>query len=464
MSETDPFGEPLRLAVVGHVNTGKTSLIATLARRTDLAIDDGRTTVRVEEIRFSSAGDDLLVLVDTPGFELLSEIRDELKRRDHEAASGVDQLDVLEQFVQDARELKRSDFELDLRALEAALGADLILYVVDVTQAPHERLRDELALLVRTARPVVAILNFTAEEETWEEDWRDVFRREKVHTQVAFDVMVADPSAEDELYRALLAVIPRERHVAIERLQGAHRTALDQARERVVSAAADLLLDLATLQESRSRKAPGEPEKDVREALKRRVAAREERGLRDIGRAHGFVGDEVTADGRSDSSWILAADPFDPQTIRELGPGLATLAAGGAAVGATIDLFVGGLSFGTGALIGGVAGLLSGAVRAGVEVRRRGQLVIAEIQPALLWVFLSRVVACHEEYQIRTHARRDSVELGPSIAAGLGERKEAGRVVDLLKTARRELTEGVSDRRRRESQIAVEEALGPLLS
>ena len=50
---------PLRISVVGHVNTGKTSLISTLARRSDLAVSDGRTTLTVQEITFSSRGEEL---------------------------------------------------------------------------------------------------------------------------------------------------------------------------------------------------------------------------------------------------------------------------------------------------------------------------------------------------------------------------------------------------------------------
>ena len=110
---------PLRVSVVGHVNTGKTSLIATLARRSDLAVGDGRTTLVVEEITFSSEGAERLVLVDTPGFEMVSEITEELEAaRATSVAAGErrDDLELLEQFLRDARTAARRELELDLRA------------------------------------------------------------------------------------------------------------------------------------------------------------------------------------------------------------------------------------------------------------------------------------------------------------------------------------------------------------
>ena len=64
---------PLQIAVVGHVNTGKTSLIATLSRRTDLAVSDGRTTLGLEEIEFRVGECVLLKLIDTPALATADE-------------------------------------------------------------------------------------------------------------------------------------------------------------------------------------------------------------------------------------------------------------------------------------------------------------------------------------------------------------------------------------------------------
>lgn len=63
--------EPLILAVVGHTNTGKTSLLRTLTRDRGFGEVSHRpsTTRHVEGARLSVDGEALLELYDTPGLE-----------------------------------------------------------------------------------------------------------------------------------------------------------------------------------------------------------------------------------------------------------------------------------------------------------------------------------------------------------------------------------------------------------
>ena len=63
--------EPLRIAVVGHTNAGKTSLLRTLARRRDFGAvsPSPATTRRVEPITLRVSGAEAIVLLDTPGLE-----------------------------------------------------------------------------------------------------------------------------------------------------------------------------------------------------------------------------------------------------------------------------------------------------------------------------------------------------------------------------------------------------------
>ena len=63
--------EPLRIAVVGHTNTGKTSLLRTLLRDTRFGEVSSRpsTTRHVEGARLLANGDTVAKLFDTPGME-----------------------------------------------------------------------------------------------------------------------------------------------------------------------------------------------------------------------------------------------------------------------------------------------------------------------------------------------------------------------------------------------------------
>src|SRR5690554_5228801 len=64
-------GGALRLAVVGHTNTGKTSLLRTLSRNPDFGKvqDSPGTTRHVEGLRLLADGASAIELFDTPGME-----------------------------------------------------------------------------------------------------------------------------------------------------------------------------------------------------------------------------------------------------------------------------------------------------------------------------------------------------------------------------------------------------------
>ena len=68
---TDARKAPLKLAVVGHTNVGKTSLLRTLTRDVGFGEVSHRpsTTRHVEGARLSVDGEPLLDLYDTPGLK-----------------------------------------------------------------------------------------------------------------------------------------------------------------------------------------------------------------------------------------------------------------------------------------------------------------------------------------------------------------------------------------------------------
>jgi predicted GTPase len=83
----DQTQRPLRLAVVGHTNVGKTSLLRTLTRDVGFGEVSHRpsTTRHVEGARLSVEGEALLELYDTPGLEDAIALLDYLERLDRPA-------------------------------------------------------------------------------------------------------------------------------------------------------------------------------------------------------------------------------------------------------------------------------------------------------------------------------------------------------------------------------------------
>src|SRR5438445_13409632 len=83
------MSDPPRFAVVGRVNKGKSSIVATLAEDDTVRIDPRPgTTTEVREYPVRVDGRTLFVLVDTPGFEDAARALAWLRSREVSAAEG----------------------------------------------------------------------------------------------------------------------------------------------------------------------------------------------------------------------------------------------------------------------------------------------------------------------------------------------------------------------------------------
>ena len=115
---TKPWKPPLKLAVVGHTNVGKTSLLRTLTRDVGFGEVSHRpsTTRHVEGARLSVDGEPLLDLYDTPGLEDAIALLDYLERleRPGERLDGPARLarflegsEARQRFEQEAKVLRQ---------------------------------------------------------------------------------------------------------------------------------------------------------------------------------------------------------------------------------------------------------------------------------------------------------------------------------------------------------------------
>ena len=118
-SAAQGMSKPLKLAVVGHTNVGKTSLLRTLTRDVGFGEVSHRpsTTRHVEGARLSVDGQALLELYDTPGLEDAIALLDYLERLDRpgERLDGPARLarflvgsEARQRFEQEAKVLRRT--------------------------------------------------------------------------------------------------------------------------------------------------------------------------------------------------------------------------------------------------------------------------------------------------------------------------------------------------------------------
>jgi len=468
---------PLRLAVVGHTNTGKTSLLRTLARRRDFGevSPSPATTRRVEPLALLAGGEEVAVLLDTPGLEDSIGLLEAIDSMRHERRE--DPQSSIERFL--ASEEARRRFPQEVAALEAARGADLLLVVIDARDRVRPRHLDELEVLRRCGRPVVPVLNFVAAEGADAEAWRGALARLGLHAVASFDVVVYDAEDEARLLEAVRTLAADHRD-AIDRLLEDRRVRRDSIRRATAAALGDLLVDAAALVVEVMPAPRGDPairrrlEEDAGDAMRERLRTLERRTHLEVLALAGFDAADAKVVEAALSDLSVGIDLFSPEALRAMGLTAATGAAAGAATGAAIDLAVGGLSLGAAAAIGAVIGGALGA--AGRQARRllllaRGGREVTAGDPTLL-LLLRRGMTLVRGLESRGHAALEPLAVGDAPGKGASRREDerlAAIVMPLLREARTRLgrpagdagTSAPREDLRREVARAIEDALRP---
>ena len=347
---------PFIIAVVGHTNTGKTSLMRTLTHDVSFGEVSDRPAVTRDVAGVALLIDDRPVaeLYDTPGLEDSIALLDHLHhlRGDHRR----DNVEVIREFLK--TDEAGTSFSQEAKVLRQVLKSDVALYVIDARDRVLGKHRDELDILRMCGRPVVPVLNFIASHDAQSSLWRDHLSRLGLHAVAEFDTVVIDELSEQHLFEKMRTLLDEHRRT-IDRLIDDRR---EQRRTLIANSArviAELLVDIAALRLL----VPRDDEDRLRKSgarLRDLVREREQRCVRDLLELHRFHPDDCTADALpiEDGRWTF--DPFDPEVLQQFGIRAGSGAAAGAMAGLAIDLATGGMSLGaaaaTGAAIGAVLG------------------------------------------------------------------------------------------------------------
>ncbi|WP_312911188.1 GTPase/DUF3482 domain-containing protein [Stutzerimonas nitrititolerans] len=343
---------PLKLALVGHTNVGKTSLLRTLTRDVSFGEVSHRpsTTRHVEGARLSVDGEPLLELYDTPGLEDAIALLDHLERIER-PGERLDGPARTARFLEGSEARQR--FEQEAKVLRQLLASDAGLYVIDAREPVLAKYKDELAVLAGCGKPLLPVLNFVAQPGHGEERWREALARLGLHALVRFDSVAPPIDGERRLYESLALLLEQSR-AKLQRLIEDHEAqaaALLSEGNRLI---AELLVDVAACR--RGVAAQPELERGAIRELHDAVRAREQRCVEALLRLYGFrAQDAATADlPLLDGRW--GDDLFNPETLKQLGVKIGGGMAAGAAAGAGVDLMVGGITLGAAALLGAIAG------------------------------------------------------------------------------------------------------------
>lgn len=408
----------LRIAIVGHTNTGKTSLVRTLTHNRDFGEvrDESGTTRRIVRGELIADSGARIQLNDSPGLENAPALLDWLDAAPGERHDGPARI---RRFLDDGDAARRFDHEA--RVLELLLEVDVALYVIDAREPVLEKYQDELAVLGLCARPIVAVLNFTASSESRESLWRDALARVRLHTVLAFDAAVRDPATELALFEKLKSQLDHHADTLSAWLD--HRRAEErQRRQAALEAIASLLLDVAAcVREIEAGSETGRQRvwRELRATIHRREQACVDT-LLELYRFGREDYDEVELPV-SDGRW--QADPFDPETLRHYGLRASSHAAAGAGGGALVDVATGGLSLGAGMLAGAALGAGAGLVRsAGSRLidRLRGRERI-QVGDAIAGLLMARSIELLAALMQRGHG--SPAQIRARVVAALDKRR-----------------------------------------
>lgn len=414
MAATAKSGRPpLVVAVVGHTNTGKTSLIRTLTRDAAFGEVSNRpaTTRHVEGTVLLVDGEPLVELYDTPGLEDPMGLLEHLESLRGERR--CDWIEVIHEFLSEQPPI----FAQEAKAIRQVLASDVALYVVDVRDRVLGKHRDELEILGRCARPVVPVLNFTASADARTAEWREHLARLNMHAVAEFDTVVLDETSEQRLFEKMRTLLDPFRPTLDALIA-------ERARQRrgLVHAAAALLADLL-IDVAACRMLVPEQDIDHRddslERLKQWVRQREQDCVGALLELFRFDDDDYQADALPIEDGRWGTDLFSPSSLRDFGIRAGGGAAAGAAAGLAIDAMTGGLTLGAAAALGAAVGALwSGLSSHGRRVadvfRGYTELRVADATLRLLAARQAELIAALLR---RGHASQDRVRLQDETAA-----------------------------------------------
>ncbi|GAB2901959.1 GTPase/DUF3482 domain-containing protein [Paralcaligenes sp. KSB-10] len=401
----------LRLAVVGHTNTGKTSLLRTLTRDPGFGEvqDSPGTTRRVEGARLLIDDETAVELFDTPGMEdgiALLDYLDQLAQR----AERLDGPDRIRRFLNSPESKRR--FEQEARVLNKLLDCDAGLYVIDVRDPVLGKHKDELAILASCGQPLLPVLNFTHSPHQRVDAWREALARLGLHAIVEFDTIAPPLDGEAQLYDKLALLL--DSHAGL--LKALKHDIAQQRDIRRTDASrliAELLVDVAAWHLG---SAPDDASiLQATDTLRQKIRQRENQCVKALLKRYNFRSADFPHHALPLEGERWGMDLFHPQAVKDMGIHVGKGVAAGAAAGATIDIFTAGLSLGAAALAGAaVGGLWQGADRFGKRLlgRLKGYRELS-VDDTVLRLLAVRQASLVQALEQRGHAAQEPITLPP---------------------------------------------------
>ncbi|MEJ6728680.1 MAG: DUF3482 domain-containing protein [Akkermansiaceae bacterium] len=422
-------------AVVGKINMGKSSVLATL-----LEIDDDRVvrvsstpgaTTQCQVLPVEFDGREMIRFIDTPGF---SNALEAMRAIQDIHGKGTPDLSSVEQFVK--REINGGQFEDEARLLQPLIEGAGVLYVIDPSKPLRDAFVAEMEILRWTGRPRMALLNEKADHQDRIEEWRT--RLGSYFNLVrTFNAHRARFDERKNLLKALLEIDEGHRRRIEETIELIDEE-WDQRREE----SAEILMDFLSLALRHRESSPlDEKEEELEERKERKrkelakvyyasIADMEEKTYKKLLKLyrHQILSVEV-GDEHFEGLDLSSEETWKKWGLSRSQLTLAGGVAGGAA-GIAVDLGSGGLTHGLGTLLGALGGagaaffkgedlpdLKVGAIT-GQGSSKRALVMGPPAGENFPWILLDRWLHHFAEMMNHAHGRREEELLKPTDDSG----------------------------------------------
>jgi GTPase Era involved in 16S rRNA processing len=403
----------LHVAVVGHTNAGKTSLLRTLLQRRDFgqvaaSPSTTRDVICTEMVLTESFG---LALYDTPGLEQGSELFDVLSTEFPDDSYRHDGPKQLSELLNSPS--VKFQFEQEAKVIRQLMKCDAAFYVIDVRDPVLPKFQDELSLLSRCGRPLIAVLNFTESANQQLALWREALAKVHLHQQVSFDAVAPPHDGPNQLFESLAAVLPESRD-ALKQALTIQQQQHDLRRRQAYLLVADLLIDVAAYQ----RLLPSSDQHQVADAvadMQQQVRQREQRTLQSILTLYGFSHEDAQLDLLAILEGQWQDDLFAAETLKAFGVKTGLGVGTGAAAGAGVDLLLAGASLGAATALGAtIGGVYQGWQSLGKRLLShwRGYQCL-QVQDAIVALLLRRQQLLVKALERRGHAAQQPLHIEP---------------------------------------------------
>ncbi|MBE9567803.1 MAG: DUF3482 domain-containing protein [Proteobacteria bacterium] len=343
---------PINIAVVGHTNAGKTSLIRTLLRDDQFGeVDDAAGTTRyVEKSSIYVDEEEVLDLFDTPGFEDSSALLQTLENLSQKKKPATP-VELLHMFIAQADDYP--DFAQETKVLRQAVNSDVLLYMIDVREPLLGKYRDEVEILSKAGKPILPVFNFIAGHADALAKWREQMAQFNLHAALEFDTVAFDFEAEKRLYQKLQSLL-EHRYEELQTLIDYRQKIWHNLNQAAARRIFQLLVEVACYRREIESK-NGYSQADIT-SMQNFVRNAEQQALQDLLTIFAFTRLDIDLQQLpvKDGQWEL--DIFSPLMLKTFGLDVGASALSGAAAGAGIDLLVGGMSLGAATLLGATLG------------------------------------------------------------------------------------------------------------